>query len=134
MGSHEPPVRSLESLRRDLEEIDRAIVLLLAARIEAACSAIRLRSEQGEPITNPDQESRVLERAERWAQEVGLSPALAETVFRAVVGAGKMHFLVSGGPSRVVASRSQGPARSRSTVAAHRSKAGASSRSESVPT
>lgn len=85
-------VPSLVSVRRDLEQIDRAIVLLVAARIEAACSAIQLRSERGGDIADPAQEERVIARAQDWAEQVGLSPVLAEAIFRSVVEAGKDRF------------------------------------------
>ena len=82
----------LLSIRREIEEIDRALVLLVAARIDAACSAIRIRSEQDGRLSDPAQEELVLARAQDWAERAGLPPSLVETIFRAVLAAGKARF------------------------------------------
>jgi len=86
-----PP--ALASLRRDIEEIDRAIVGLVAARLEVAGAAIRLRCDRGEEVTNRIQEGRVLARARRWAIECDIPPALAESILRSILRAGKARFL-----------------------------------------
>jgi len=83
---------SLESIRRDLAEIDRAIVLLVAARVEAAGHAIRLRTEKEGRVSNPAQEGRVIARARAWAEQVGVSPPVVETIFRAMIDYGKERF------------------------------------------
>jgi len=87
--------RSLESIREELERIDRGIVLLIAARVEAACAAIQIRRERGDEITHRAQEDRVLARARSWAVEIGVSPDLAESVFRSIVEEGKRRFSTS---------------------------------------
>jgi chorismate mutase len=92
MVAHPSAEPTLASVRRDLEEIDRGIVLLVAARVDAACTAIRLRSGKEGRIADPSQEHRVISRAQAWAQEVGLSPALTETIFRAMIEQGKERF------------------------------------------
>ncbi|HYA55090.1 MAG TPA: chorismate mutase [Thermoplasmata archaeon] len=100
----------LESVRRDLARIDRAIVLLVAARIEAAVEAIRLRSQRDGRVASPAQEVRVLERARRWAVELGVSPEVIEVIFRAVIESGKERYRVNQLlPPRVTASRSVSP-------------------------
>jgi chorismate mutase len=94
-----PAGPSLDSVRRDLEQIDRAIVLLVAARLDAACTAIRCRSRQDGRIASPAQEARVLARARGWGKEFGLSPELTNTIFRAMVDAGKARFASGAGSS-----------------------------------
>jgi len=84
--------RDLASLRRDLEEIDRAIVLLLAARVEAARLTIAYRTERGGAVTLLPQEERVLDRARVWAADVGLAPSVVDTVFRSLIIEGKSPF------------------------------------------
>ncbi|HEY1198901.1 MAG TPA: chorismate mutase [Thermoplasmata archaeon] len=113
---------SLVSIRRDLEEIDRAIVLLVAARVEAACTAIRLRSEGNGEVSDPAQEERVLARAQGWAEQAGLSPARVRTIFRAVVGAGKDRFATESRPLRrpVLSTRVRSTGRSRGRVPSRR--------------
>jgi len=81
--------RSLDTLRRELEEIDRALVLLIAARIDVAVSAISIRSGVDGCLTDPTQEEVVLRRARGWAELAGVSPSTVEAVLRAVVAAGK---------------------------------------------
>ena len=99
--------RSLASLRRDLEEIDRAIVLLVAARVESACTAIRFRVENGEGVSHPVQEARVIARAREWAGELGVSPIAVETIFRAIVRAGKERFAATVMPATATSLRSR---------------------------
>jgi len=100
MVAHPSIEPTLASVRRDLEEIDRGIVLLVAARIDAACTAIRLRSEKDGRIADPLQEHRVIVRAQSWAREVGLSPDLAATIFRAMIDQGKERFATTAHPAR----------------------------------
>ena len=83
---------TLVSVRRDLEQIDRAIVLLLAARVDAASTAIRLRFRRDGRVANPAQEARVLARARGWAKDIGVSSDLTDSVFRALLEAGKARF------------------------------------------
>jgi len=91
---------SLVAIRRDLEEIDRALVLLVAARVEAAGTAIRLRSQGDGRIADPAQEERVITRAQQWAEQAGLSPARMRTIFRAVVESGKERYATESGRGR----------------------------------
>jgi chorismate mutase len=86
---------SLLAVRREIERIDRALVLLVAARVEAACSAIRIRSETDGQISDSVQEELVIARAQAWAEQVGISPTFVETMFRAVLAAGKERFRAS---------------------------------------
>jgi chorismate mutase len=113
MGACPSAPPTLASVRRDLEQIDRAIVLLVAARIDAACSAIRLRAQSDGQVANPAQEGRVIARAQGWAEQLGVSPELAEKVFRAIIEAGKARYTTmrkaAGTPSRRSAARSARP-------------------------
>ena len=86
---------SLVALRRDLELIDRTIVLLLAERIGTAGMAIRCRSQVDGQVANPAQEARVLARAREWGASLGLSDELTDSVFRAVLEEGKVQFLAA---------------------------------------
>ena len=119
-------------MRHDIEEIDRAIVLLVAARVEAACTAIRYRTEGGAEVTDPIQESRVLARARGWADQAGLSPELVETIFRAMLEAGKERVVRETGELRDAAPSPARPVKRREP--SPRSHRGASPRlSESTP-
>jgi chorismate mutase len=120
MVDHPSVPPSLVSVRRDLERIDRAIVLLVAARLEAAGSAIRLRSRGNGPIADPVQESRVIARARAWAEQLGVSPELAETLFRAIVEAGKQRYRGSS-PAPAPGRRPSGSQQARHRAAVPRS-------------
>lgn len=89
----DPPAESsLPALRAEIEQIDRAIVALLAARLDAAGAAIRLRSRLDGRIENPTQEARVLARARKWGATLGLPAAVTNTVFRTLIDEGKARF------------------------------------------
>ncbi len=85
----EPGSKSLAELRAELARVDREIVRLVSARLRLARSAIRLRLEAGESVTNRVQERLVRDRAHRWAIELGVSPELIDRLFRDVVQCGK---------------------------------------------
>jgi chorismate mutase len=93
MKSDRPETDSLLRIRQELESIDRTIVLALAARLDAAHRAIRMRAARGHPITDREQERRVLLRSRRWAEEFGVSKALVESLFRSLVEEGKARYL-----------------------------------------
>jgi chorismate mutase len=80
-------------LRHEIESIDREIVLLLAARLDAAQCAIRARTVRSGPTTDRTQEVRILERSHAWATELGLPPTLVDNLFRSLVEEGKARFL-----------------------------------------
>jgi chorismate mutase len=80
-------------LRHELESIDRQIVLLMAARLDAARRAIRVRTAQSSSITDRSQEVQILERSRAWAAELGLPPTLVDNLFRSLVEEGKARFL-----------------------------------------
>ena len=93
MPPSDESVPALQRARHEIEQIDRALVLLVAARLEAAGSAIRIRTETGGRVTDPVQEELVLARARVWAEQAGVPPWLVETIFRATVKAGKERFV-----------------------------------------
>lgn len=72
--------------------MDRSIVLMLAARLDAAQRALRLRAGHGGNLTDPKQERRVLARGRKWARDLGLPPALVEDLFRSLIEEGKRRF------------------------------------------
>ncbi|MCW6167258.1 MAG: chorismate mutase [Thermoplasmatales archaeon] len=47
-------------MRNEIESVDRSIVLLLAARLDAARRALSLRAPSERRVTDPGQERRVL--------------------------------------------------------------------------
>ncbi|MGD0588544.1 MAG: chorismate mutase [Thermoplasmata archaeon] len=116
-------VPSLLAIRRELEEIDRALVLLVAARVETASSAIRIRSERDGRLSDAAQEEVVLSRAKGWAEQAGVPSELVETIFRAMLTAGKERFAASrdAHPAAVRSAPARGTGRDRRIVAPRRS-------------
>jgi chorismate mutase len=84
---------TLVLLRHEIESIDRQIVLLLAARLDAAQRAIGVREARSGSTTDRAQELRILERSRAWAAELGLPPRLVDHLFRSLVEEGKARFL-----------------------------------------
>jgi len=84
------PISALGDLRAEIARIDRAIMVLVAARLRTAHQAIQLRVASGEEVTNGGQELVVLDRARQWAREFGISPDFSERLFQALINAGKV--------------------------------------------
>ncbi len=72
--------------------MDRSIVLMLAARLDAAQRALQLRAGRDRNLTDPKQERRVLARSRKWARNLGVPPALVEALFRSLIEEGKVRF------------------------------------------
>lgn len=83
---------SLDRVRNEIESVDRSIVLLLAARLDAARRALSLRAPSEHRVTDPGQERQVLSRAQAWAQDLGLPAPLVEGLFRALIEEGKARY------------------------------------------
>ena len=83
-------ISELRDLRGEIARIDRAIMVLVAARLRTAHQAIELRVASGEEVTNGGQELVVLDRARKWAEEFSVSPDFSERLFRALIHAGKI--------------------------------------------
>jgi chorismate mutase len=98
MTSAPSKASSLARLRQEIESVDRSIVLLLAARLDAARRAIRLRAGGQCRMTDRDQERRVFLRSLAWAEELRLPPKLVENLFRSLIEEGKARFLSEESP------------------------------------
>lgn len=67
--------------RREIESIDRSIVYLLAARAQAVQRLQQYKRTAGLPARDDAQARRVIERAQQWARETGISADLVEQLF-----------------------------------------------------
>lgn len=125
MTAHAARDDGLARRRREIERLDRAIVLLLAARLEAAGRAIAWRSARGREPTDPAQERRVLLRSRRWARDLGVPEELVERLFQTLIEEGKTRFRTGGAPSGplpVTALRDGGPTATAALEGAARTK------------
>ncbi len=87
-----PESESLAQLRHEIECVDRSIVLLLAARLDAAQRAIQLRAPRAGRVTDRAQERQVFLRSQEWARELGLPRKLVDSLFRSLLEEGKTRF------------------------------------------
>ncbi len=78
-ASSEP---SVESYRRLIERVDRALVELYAARSRTVARLWEFKRRHGLALHDPGQERRVVDRAGAWARELGVAPAEAEALIR----------------------------------------------------
>lgn len=81
--TREPP--SLRRVRRAIDRIDDAVLLLLAGRLRLARHAGRCKRAAGLPLRDPVRESQVQARADALARRVGVPTATARGVIRGAI-------------------------------------------------
>ncbi|GHD45064.1 chorismate mutase [Mycetocola manganoxydans] len=75
----------LTSLRRSIDNIDAALIHMLAERFKATQQVGTLKAEHGLPPADPEREKRQIARLRGLAEEAHLDPAFAEKWFNFVV-------------------------------------------------
>lgn len=75
----------LTSLRSSIDNIDAALIHMLAERFKATQQVGKLKAEHGLPPADPDREKRQIARLRGLAEEAHLDPAFAEKWFNFVV-------------------------------------------------
>lgn len=75
----------LAELRQSIDNIDAALVHILAERFKATQRVGRLKAERGLPPSDPEREARQIARLRALALEANLDPAFAEKWFNFVV-------------------------------------------------
>lgn len=82
-----PPVPpELERWRGEVEAIDRALIQLIAKRVEVAREIGRIKKEHGLPTLDPPREAAVVRRAGALAREAGLEDEDVRYIFWHLVG------------------------------------------------
>ena len=76
---------TVESIRREIDEIDARIIKLIDQRQQLAGRLAHLKYQQGIPVHDPDQESRVLARAFDRAVEAKVNPVPVQQIFHTLV-------------------------------------------------
>ncbi|MGV3714201.1 chorismate mutase [Pseudolysinimonas sp.] len=75
----------LGAIRQSIDNIDAALVHLLAERFKATQRVGKLKAERGLPPSDPDREAKQIARLRALALDAQLDPAFAEKWFNFVV-------------------------------------------------
>ncbi len=86
----DPEEMSLQELRREIRDIDREIVDLIARRTYVADTIAQVKVEQGLPTTDEQQEQEVIDRAGENADQFGVEPNLVKAIFRLLIELNKV--------------------------------------------
>ncbi|MEU2714104.1 chorismate mutase [Streptomyces sp. NPDC007205] len=85
-GDVDPEVRQeLERLRDSIDNIDAAVIHLLAERFKATQQVGRLKAVHQLPPADPAREGRQIERLRRLAENAKLDPAFAEKFLNFII-------------------------------------------------
>lgn len=75
---------TLQTLRDQLDTIDREIVKLLAERFKVIHQVGLHKKQSGEPILDPDRWARVLTSKKLIARQLGVDPQLIEDLYNRI--------------------------------------------------
>jgi chorismate mutase len=86
----DPEEMSLEELRREIRDIDREIVELIARRTYVADTVAAVKDERGLPTTDEKQEREVMDRAGENAEQFDVDANLVKAIFRLLIELNKV--------------------------------------------
>jgi len=93
----EDPAQSLQRLRGSIDNIDAALVFLLAERFRCTKQVGELKAEHGMPPSDPAREEQQLARLRTLALDAELDPEFAEKWFNFVVAEVIRHHTAAAG-------------------------------------
>lgn len=94
---------TLDALRASIDNLDAAIIHLLAERFKCTQKVGALKARHGMPASDPAREARQIERLHRLARDADLDPVFAERFLNFVIDEVIRHH-------RAIAERHEGPA------------------------
>jgi chorismate mutase len=83
--SDEDPTQTLRRLRSSIDNVDAALIFLLAERFKCTKRVGALKAEYGMPASDPAREEQQVARLRALAEDADLDPAFAEKWFNFVV-------------------------------------------------
>jgi chorismate mutase len=92
----EDPTATLGRLRASIDNVDAALVFLLAERFRCTQQVGELKAAHGMPASDPGREEQQIARLKRLAQEADLDPEFAEKWFNFVVAEVIRHHTAAG--------------------------------------
>lgn len=78
MGMSDEAMAELADIRRSIDNIDAALIHLLAERFKNTKNVGKLKARAGMPPSDPEREKRQIDRLRKLAEEAELDPAFAE--------------------------------------------------------
>lgn len=90
MSQTDPEEMSLDELRREISEIDRELVELIARRTYVADTIAEVKADQDLPTTDEKQEQRVMDRAGENAERFDVDANLVKAIFRLLIELNKV--------------------------------------------
>jgi len=81
----ETPHAELLRLRSSIDNLDAALVHLLAERFKCTSQVGRLKAAAGFPAADVDREERQIARLRRLSEESGLDPVFAEKILGVII-------------------------------------------------
>lgn len=81
----EAALRTLKEIRESIDNIDAALIHLLAERFKFTQSVGRLKAENGFPATDLAREAQQIKRLRALAEESHLDPSFAEKILNFIV-------------------------------------------------
>ena len=92
----EDPKQTLLRLRASIDNIDAALVHMLAERFRATQQVGMLKATHDLPASDPNREKQQIERLRRLAEDAHLDPEFAEKWFNFVVAEVIRHHVAAG--------------------------------------
>jgi len=75
----------LDEIRRKMDGIDSEIINLLSKRAELVSSAGKIEKDE-KGVRDPKRVEQVIEKVKAKAMAAGLDPAIAEEIYRTIIG------------------------------------------------